>query len=64
MPRQVHSILSLLVVAQPIQSRFSVPPTPMKEERVNPDIKRLSPVPSYEKHRVVCGILILHEHIG
>ena len=39
-------------------SRFSVPPTPEKEERVNPDIKRLNPAPSYERNRKVrerCG---------
>mgnify|MGYP006948459995 FL=1 len=60
MPRQVCCISSILVLAQPIQSRFAVPPTPVKEERVNPDIKRLSPVPSYEKHRVVGGVLKWH----
>ena len=43
---------------QPMFSRFSVPPTPKKEERVNPDIKRLNPAPSYERNRKVrerCG---------
>lgn len=34
-------------------SRFAVPPTPEKEERINPDIKKLSPAPSYEKNRKV-----------
>ncbi|KAK8830579.1 hypothetical protein WA577_004309 [Blastocystis sp. JDR] len=37
----------------PILSRFAVPPVPEKEPRINPDIKRLQPTPSYEKHRVV-----------
>ena len=41
------------MVVQPILSRFSVPPTSEKEERVNPDIKRLNPAPSYEKNRKV-----------
>lgn len=41
-------------LVHPILSRFAVPPVPEKEQRINPDIKRLQPTPSYEKHRVVC----------
>ena len=41
------------LVVHPILSRFAVPPVPEKEQRINPDIKRLQPTPSYEKHRVV-----------
>ena len=42
-----------LCIVHPILSRFAVPPVPEKEPRINPDIKRLQPTPSYEKHRVV-----------
>ena len=49
---------SLLFLVHPILSRFAVPPVPEKEPRINPDIKRLQPTPSYEKHRVVRVIFL------
>lgn len=42
-----------LMSVHPILSRFAVPPMPEKEQPINPDIKRLQPTPSYEKHRTV-----------
>ena len=53
MDRLVCFLSIFLFVVHPILSRFAVPPVPEKEPRINPDIKRLQPTPSYEKHRVV-----------
>ena len=53
MDRLVCFLRVPLCAVHPILSRFAVPPVPEKEPRINPDIKRLQPTPSYEKHRVV-----------
>ena len=53
MARVVGIVWVALRSVHPILSRFAVPPMPEKEKPINPDIKRLQPTPSYEKHRVV-----------
>ena len=57
MARLVGIVWAVLQLVHPILSRFAVPPIPEKEQPINPDIKRLQPTPSYEKHRVVVSVL-------